>query len=301
MCSTGNVWLVTAVRPETRRAAPAVLLDDRARPQFQRLLDADPIVNAVVAARFAATRSLHPDRIGGHVVGTYRPDDSGSLAGACFAGSNLVLIGPADASWSSVAAFVAARPRRCSSIVGRAESIAAVWPHLEPHWGPARTLRAEQPLLVLHEPVTAERDPDVRIARPNQLERYLAAAATMFTEELGVSPHVSPGTAAFHARVRGLIADRRAFVSVDFRGQVVFKAEIGAVTRDTAQIQGVWVRPDLRGRGVGTAGLATVLAHALTLAPTASLYVNDFNVAARRMYARLGMRQHATLATVLLP
>lgn len=295
---------MTAVRPRLERAAPAVLLDDRARPQFQRLLDADPVVNAVVAARFAATRSLNPDRIGGHVIATY--DTSGAavggqaLAGACFAGSNLVLVGQGDASWSSMAAFVAARPRRCSSIVGQAESVAAIWPHLEPVWGPARGVRAEQPLLVLDEPVAAERDPDVRVARPNQLERYLAAAATMFTEELGISPHVSPGTAAFHARIRGLIADRRAFVSVDFRGQVVFKAEIGAVTRDTAQIQGVWVRPDLRGRGIGTAGLASVLAHALTLAPTASLYVNDFNVAARRMYARLGMRQHATLATVLL-
>jgi predicted GNAT family acetyltransferase len=122
----------------------------------------------------------------------------------------------------------------------------------------------------------------------------------MFTEELGISPHVAPGTAAFHARIRSLIAERRAFAAVDFRGQVVFKAEIGAVTRHTAQIQGVWVRPDLRGRGIGRAGLTTVLGHALDLAPTASLYVNDFNIPARRMYAALGMRQHATLATVLL-
>jgi predicted GNAT family acetyltransferase len=122
----------------------------------------------------------------------------------------------------------------------------------------------------------------------------------MFAEELGVSPHVSPGTAAFLARVRGLISERRAFASADFRGQIVFKAEIGAVSRHTAQVQGVWVRPDLRGRGIGARGLATVLAHALTIAPSVSLYVNDFNVPARRMYARLGMREHATLATVLL-
>ena len=39
--------------------------------------------------------------------------------------------------------------------------------------------------------------------------------------------------------------------------------------------------------------------HALQLAPTASLYVNDFNVPARRLYERLGMHHSATLATVL--
>ena len=80
---------------------------------------------------------------------------------------------------------------------------------------------------------------------------------------------------------------------------MAFKADIGALSAQTCQVQGVWVRPDLRGRGLGTAALAGVLHYALRLAPTASLYVNDFNAAARRMYAKLGMRQAATLATVL--
>jgi predicted GNAT family acetyltransferase len=289
---------MTAVRPDVRRAARAELLDDRARPQFQRLLDADPYVNAAIAARFAGARSLAAQRIGGHVSGVR---DGTELAAACFAGSNLVLIGPGAAPWSSVASFVASRPRRCSSIVGRADAVHALWGQLEAHWGQPRAVRPEQPLLVLDRPPTVPRDREVRIAKPAQAERYLAAAAAMFAEELGVSPHVSPGTSAFRARVHNLIDARLAFLRVDFRGQVVFKAEIGALTRYTAQIQGVWVRPDLRGQGIGTAALATVLAHALTLAPTASLYVNDFNVAARRLYARLGMRHHATLATVLLP
>ena len=60
------------------------------------------------------------------------------------------------------------------------------------------------------------------------------------------------------------------------------------------------MRPDLRGRGLGTAALAAVVEHALTLAPTVSLYVNDFNIAARRMYATPRHAQVATLATVLL-
>jgi predicted GNAT family acetyltransferase len=295
--SGGSVSVVTAVRPDVRRTAVAALLDDGARSDFEQLLDRDPIVNAMVAARLTAAGSLDPERLGGHVVGVRAAD---GLAGGCFAGSNLVLVGGDSTTWSAVADFVAERPRYCTSIVGRAEAVAAMWPRIEPRWGAARAMRAEQPLLVLAEPVAVVGEPGVRPVSGRQLDRYLAAAAAMFTEELGVSPHVSPGTAAFHARIRGLIAERRAFASVDFRGQVVFKAEIGAVSRHTAQVQGVWVRPDLRGRGLGTRGLATVLAHALTLAPTASLYVNDFNLAARRVYARLGMRQHATLATVLL-
>ena len=121
----------------------------------------------------------------------------------------------------------------------------------------------------------------------------------MFADELGVSPHVSPGTAPFHARMRQLITEGRAFVSTDFRGQVVFKAEIAAVSEHTAQVQGVWVRPDLRGRGIGTSGLATVFAHALELAPTVSLYVNDFNLPARRAYERVGLRNVGTFASVL--
>jgi len=38
----------------------------------------------------------------------------------------------------------------------------------------------------------------------------------------------------------------------------------------------------------------------MTYALTLTLYVNDYNTAARSMYARLGMRQVATLSTVLL-
>ena len=96
-----------------------------------------------------------------------------------------------------------------------------------------------------------------------------------------------------------LIAAGRAFARFDEQGSVMFKAEIGALSPATAQLQGVWVRPDLRGRGSGTAAMAAVLRLGLGLAPTVSLYVNDYNTAGRRLYHRLGLRQMATLQTVL--
>jgi predicted GNAT family acetyltransferase len=226
--------------------------------------------------------------------------EGGALTGACYHGGNLIPIAGGPASWQAIAAALADRPRVCTSVVGPADAVGAMWQVLGTRWGPARALRRRQPLLVLDGPVQVTGDAGVRRARPADRDRYRAAAAAMFAEELGVSPNVSPGPAAFAARVDDLIRVGHAFASFDQRGQVMFKADLGALTPHTCQIQGVWVRPDLRRRGIGTAALAAVLRHALTLAPTASLYVNDYNTAARRVYAKLGMREHAVLSTVLL-
>ncbi len=138
----------------------------------------------------------------------------------------------------------------------------------------------------------------MRPIRPDELECYLPAAAAMFTEELGISPYRAASAGEYRRRTAGLIRERRAFGVVE-QGEVVFKADLGAVSPHTCQVQGVWVRPDLRGRGLGSGALAVVLRHALTLAPSVSLYVNDFNLPARRVYDRLGMRQAAVLSTVL--
>ena len=71
--------------------------------------------------------------------------------------------------------------------------------------------------------------------------------------------------------------------------------------RAAAQIQGVWLAPHLRGRRrAGPAMAAVVEAVLAEHAARASLYVNDFNVAARATYARIGMREVGEFATVLL-
>ena len=80
----------------------------------------------------------------------------------------------------------------------------------------------------------------------------------------------------------------------------MFKAEIGAATPFSCQVQGVWVDPSLRGRGISVPAMAATVRLARThIAPVVSLYVNDFNTVARRTYESCGFRQHATFATVL--
>jgi predicted GNAT family acetyltransferase len=274
-------------------------LGDADRAEVEALVETDPIVNVVVGSRLQALGSLEARRFGGQLVGVRASD--GRLTAAGFSGGNLLPIGGGPAEWAAMARFVAGQPRVCSSIVGRADAVEAMWEILRHVWGPARTIRAAQPLLALDTAV-ASRPADVglRAIRVDELDAYLPAAAAMFTEELGVSPYVGGGAGNYRSRVLRLIRDGRAFGVVERSGEVVFKADLGAISARTCQIQGVWVRPDLRGRGLGTAAMVGVLDRALAVAPTASLYVNEFNVAARRMYAALGMRHVATLSTVLL-
>jgi uncharacterized protein len=288
---------VTFVRPGTRaRTVDTIRSADR--DDLERLVAADPLVNAVVAARLAASDSLDPARVGGVLLGSY---DDGRLTAAAFNGGNLLPIGGTSDDWTALAEHVARIRRICTSIVGPIDAVSAMWAVLEPRWRPARAIREQQPLLALTrtDPIGAKPHPHLRVMHPDELERYLPAAAAMFEEELGISPFNGRSGHSYRRRVEWLLSSGRAFGIVDRDGRMAFKADLGAITSETCQVQGVWVRPDLRGRGLGGAALAAVLQHALKRAPTVSLYVNDFNLPARRMYARLGMRQVATLQTIL--
>jgi predicted GNAT family acetyltransferase len=146
---------------------------------------------------------------------------------------------------------------------------------------------------------TVEPDPAVRLVRPDELDLLLPAAVAMFTEEVGVSPTTGDGGELYRARVAELIAHGRSFARIE-GGRVVFKAEIGSVTSQACQVQGVWVDPELRGQGIGVRGMAAVLQLALRdIAPLVSLYVNDFNLAARAVYRQVGFTDAGTFMSVL--
>ena len=142
---------------------------------------------------------------------------------------------------------------------------------------------------------------DVRLTTPGDLDVLYPACVAMYTEEVGVSPENDTGGGdLYRARVQQLIGRGWSLASFDEQG-VVFKAEVACVTPYAAQVQGVWVRPDRRGEGLATTGMAAVVAHVLGsgIAPVVSLYVNEWNTAARAAYARVGFEQTATFATLM--
>ncbi|MFF3211454.1 GNAT family N-acetyltransferase [Streptomyces sp. NPDC002886] len=260
------------------------------------ILGREPVENAFVTSRVQIA-GLDPWRLGGEMWGWYA---DGELRSLCYAGANLV---PVCAGPDAVRAFAerARRTgRRCSSIVGPAEATGLLWQLLEPSWGPARDVRSRQPLMIMEQPsTTVTADPGVRRIRKDEMDLIMPACVAMFTEEVGISPMTGDGGLLYQARVAELVASGRSFAHVE-DGKVVFKAEIGAATSRACQIQGVWVAPEFRGRGHSESGMAAVVAYALRdVAPVVSLYVNDFNTAARASYRRVGFREVGAFMSVL--
>ncbi|MFF2010856.1 GNAT family N-acetyltransferase [Streptomyces sp. NPDC058195] len=260
------------------------------------VLESEPVANAFVASRVQVA-GLDPWRLGGEMWGWYA---DGRLRSLCYSGANLV---PICATPEAVRAFAdrARRTgRRCSSIVGPAEPTAQLWRLLEPGWGPAREVRANQPLMVTESPsADITPDPGVRRIRKDEMDLLMPACVAMFTEEVGISPLAGDGGLLYQARVAELIGAGRSFARIE-DGKVVFKAEIGAATPQACQIQGVWVAPEHRGHGLSETGMAAVLRYALAdIAPVVSLYVNDYNTPARRAYTRVGFRETGAFMSVL--
>jgi predicted GNAT family acetyltransferase len=99
--------------------------------------------------------------------------------------------------------------------------------------------------------------------------------------------------------VSELVRTGRAFARIE-DGRVIFKAEVGAATPQACQVQGVWVRPEFRGRGLAAPGMAAVVLESQkSIAPVVSLYVNDFNSSARATYVRAGFTEVGRFMSVL--
>jgi len=276
-------------------SASVRLLDERDRGAVLAICDRDPVTNVFVSSRVLAL-GLEPGRLGAQMWG-HAP--GGKLESLCYSGANLV---PGAATADAVVAFAdraLRQGRRCSSVVGSAAEVQALWALLRPQWGPAREVRPDQPVMVIEGPPHVAPDRLVRRVRPDEFDILWPASVAMFTEEVGVSPTSGDGGASYRARVQQLIRAGRAFARIE-DGRVIFKAEIGAVTPQACQVQGVWVRPEYRGRGLAAPGMAAVVVEASrSFAPLVSLYVNDYNAPARAAYRRAGFTETGRFMSVL--
>lgn len=224
-----------------------------------------------------------------------------------WANANIIPVTTTMDMRSSFADRLRRNRRQVASILGPRDQVRSMWGLIEPFWGAPRDVRERQPLCVTSTPPSTlgvPLDPRVRRARPDEAPLVLPAAEHMFTHEIGYRPY-SGSPRAYLAAISSLIRRGHTYIATDRdtdgSERVIFKTDIGSAALGCVQLQGVWLAPELRGRGYAVPMIASAVEQIMRdVGQLVTLYVNDFNTPARAAYRRVGFVETGEFMTVLL-
>ena len=217
------------------------------------------------------------------------------IEGVTYIGGNLIPAISSRAALLSLVDHLRSKQYKFSSIVGESRTVFDLWELISHLYSEPRAIRQSQPLLSLRAVPKISGNPLVHPATLADLGEVVEVGIAMFTAEVGEVPDYVD----YRSRSIELIGAGRTLISRDLdNGKIIFKSDIGAIGAGAYQIHGVWVDPAQRGKGLGSAGVATLVEYGNRFAPIASLYVNDFNHAARASYHKVGFEKVAELATI---
>jgi RimJ/RimL family protein N-acetyltransferase len=213
----------------------------------------------------------------------------------------ILLIGPLGGTalevqdaeaFEPLAAAAAAEPRRPRHIVGSEDVTVPFWRAYAAHAPPLRWSRREPVMLVgtaeLGRARPAGRRARIELARERDLSEVALNSAEQHREDLRDERAVADWQGFLDRHAKDLRAGR--WWVVRERGRIAFQAHVGATTADVVQIGGVFVPPDLRLHGHATRGVRALTEHLLDRHPRVTLYCDETNAAARRVYDRVGFR-----------
>ncbi len=224
-------------------------------------------------------------------------DDDDNIKGVAYFSRQVALAADSPAAVEAFA-NIGATHRGEKMIVGPRTEIAAYWDLVRDKHERPRLIRDRQFVMMLDRSMLQPYDHSV-LARRARIDEWPAVAdnsASMIAAELEYDPmHSSP---EFTANVRAMI-DRGLWWVGESLGRLCFFCNVGPWSPQTAQLQGIWVPPELRGKGLATSALGAVCDRVLEVSPTLSLYVNDFNDRAIALYERIGFKTVTEFQTIL--
>ena len=128
----------------------------------------------------------------------------------------------------------------------------------------------------------------LRLATPEDLEHVVTAQAAMALETSGVDP-LTKDPVGFRERYLRRIEKGRVWVLMK-NGQLVFKTDIIADTPEAAYIEGVYVSPEERGKGIGRNCVSALGSILLQHTKAIYLFVEQEDMRSTSFYLKLGFR-----------
>ena len=218
--------------------------------------------NEVEVLAFLAARPVHTVFISGFIHdngleshlnrGTFFGcrDGQGKLEGVALIGHVTLVEARTQAALAAFARLAQDCPF-AHMILGEQENVAAFWNYFAQAGRTQR--RACRELLFEQQTPTEQLEPFIglRLATPDDLPVILPVYAEMVCQESEVNPlEVDP--TGFEKRWRRRIEQGRVWVSIE-NGRLMFNAAVMSETPDVIYLEGIYVNPEDRGRGLGRA------------------------------------------------
>ncbi|HET8796326.1 MAG TPA: GNAT family N-acetyltransferase, partial [Thermoanaerobaculia bacterium] len=252
-------------------------------------LQRDPLINVYLISRLLEERTLAASQV---AVVRY----NGAIVLAASLATNIVLGGDPSISAGITASAVELVGERIlrrmlpvRAIISPAVLVEPLWSVLRKRIDPPTVVRMNQPVYALAKRLDYPDLTEARYAVPRDLDRLVPACAAMHKEEVGIDP-LERDAAGYRERIRELIERKRSIVRV-VDGVMASKCELSAVTPEAAQLMGVWTDPRFRRHGLSRALLKEVCGHLARKGKAVTLFVNDFNTPAIRLYESLGFQK----------
>jgi hypothetical protein len=289
--------------------APA-LLDERHRGALVELFECDVPSNLFALSWLDnyGVRPHRPDLF--HHHGIFDASGRGLMAAALVISDRLLLLEAREPEGArALGTWYGRRGLHLHHIVSTRRCVEAFWPAYR------RELDGLQARMISHQELyTLEPErfaghfagrerpepSSVRLAILPDIEPLYYASALMHREETLENPlETQPNS--FRRHVRHRIEHDRSYVWFDDQRRLRFKADISARSSRGVQLSGVYTAQPFRGHGLATRALFDICDRLFEAGVRRiTLYVNEDNHAAIRVYRRIGFQFHAPYQTVFV-
>lgn len=288
------VMAETPYLPEANVTVDVIELTEDDRNEVLAFLAERP-VHTVCIAGFIRDNGL----ISPHNRGTFYGcrNSEGRLEGVALIG-HATLIEARTARAMEEFGLVAQGYQRTHMILGEKDKVEQFWNYYADE-GQEMRLACRELLFELRYAMQVRDEVDgLRRATLEDLDKIAPVQASMAEEESGKNPmEIDPD--GFRARCARRIEMGRVWL-LEEDGRLVFKADVQSDTPDVVYLEGVWVNPSERGKGIGRQCLRQLCQDLLVRTKSVCVLVNEENHRAHTFYRMCNFKMRGVYDSIFL-
>jgi uncharacterized protein len=288
------VMAETPYLPEADVTVDVIELTEEDRNEVLAFLAERP-VHTVCLAGFIRDNGL----VSPHNRGTFYGcrNSEGRLEGVALIG-HATLIEARTARAMEEFGLVAQGYQRTHMILGEKDKVEQFWNYYADE-GQEMRLACRELLFELRYAMQVRDEVDgLRRATLEDLDKIAPVQASMAEEESGKNPmEIDPD--GFRARCARRIEMGRVWL-LEEDGRLVFKADVQSDTPDVVYLEGVWVNPSERGKGIGRQCLRQLCQDLLVRTKSVCVLVNEENHRAHTFYRMCNFKMRGVYDSIFL-